>query len=61
MADDFTKSLSVIKHEHFVRMTGIEDKKELLAFIKREDNLKDAFQQRGADISESFGFGIVAS
>ena len=39
MADGLTKALSVIKHEHFVGMTGIEDKKELLAFIKREDNL----------------------
>lgn len=42
-------------------MTGIEDKKELLASIKREDDLRDAFQQREADISESFGFEIAAS
>ena len=61
VADGVTKALSVIKHEHFVGMTGIEDKKELLASIKREDDRRDAFQRRGADISETFGFGIAAS
>ena len=60
MADGLTKALSVIKHEHFVGMTGIENKKELLASIKRKDNLRDAFQQCEADISKSFGFGIAA-
>ena len=29
--------------------------------IKREDDLRDAFQQCEADISKSFGFGIAAS
>ena len=61
VADGLTKALSVIKHEYFVGMTGIEDKRELLASIKREDDLRDVFQQRGANISESFGFGIATS
>ena len=61
MADGFTKDLSIIKHEHFVGMTEMEDKKELLASIKREDDFRDAFHQRGADISKFFGFGIAAS
>ncbi len=55
------KALSVIKHEHFVGMTRIKDKKELLASIKQKYDLRDAFQQRRANISESFGFGIAAS
>ena len=53
--------MSVIEHGHFVGMTKVEDKKELLASIKREDDRRDAFQRRGADISETFGFGIAAS
>ena len=61
VTDGLTKALPVIKHEQFVRMTGIGDKKELLAYIKQEDDLGDAFQQRGADISELFGFGITMS
>ena len=44
MADGFTKGLSVIKYEHFVRIIGIKDKKELLASIKQEDDLRDACQ-----------------
>ena len=43
MTDSFTKALSVINYEHFVAMIGIEDKKELLASIKRDDDLRDAF------------------
>ena len=61
VADGLTKALSVIKHKDFVGMTGIEDKRELLASIKPEDDLRDAFQQRGANISELFEFGIAAS
>ncbi len=45
LANSLTKALLVIKHEHFVRMIGIEDKRELLVFIKRKDNFKDVFQQ----------------
>ena len=44
MADGFIKALLVIKPEHFLGMTGIENKKELLASIKQEDDLRDAFQ-----------------
>ena len=44
MANGFTKALSIIKYEHFVGMIGIEDKKELLASIKQEDDLRDTFQ-----------------
>ena len=61
MADSLTKALSVVKHEYFVGMTGIEDQRELLASIKREDDLRDAFQRRGADHSIAFGFGTDAS
>lgn len=43
VADGFTKALSVIKHKHFLGMIGIEDKKKLLAFIKQEDDFRDAF------------------
>lgn len=43
MANGFTKDLSVIKHEHFVRMIRIEDESKVLASIKLEDDLKDAF------------------
>lgn len=39
----------------------IEDKKELLVLIKRENNLRDAFQQQRTNISELFGFGITVS
>ena len=43
IADGLTKALSSAKkHDSFVRMTGIEDQKDLLASIKRE---KDALQQ----------------
>ena len=44
MADGFTKALSVTKYQHFVGMIGIEDKKELLASIKREDDLRNVCQ-----------------
>ena len=43
VANGLTKALSVIEHKHFVGITRIEDKRELLAFIKRKDDLKDAF------------------
>lgn len=43
MANSLTKALLVIKYKHFIGMTGIKDKKELLAFIKQENNIKDAF------------------
>lgn len=56
VTDGLTKALSFIKHKNFVEMTKIEDQKERLASIKREDDLKDVFQQRGANHSKAFGF-----
>lgn len=56
MANGLTKALSVVKYKDFVRMTRIEDQRDGLAFIKKEDNLRDAFQQHGADYSKAFGF-----
>ena len=43
VTNGLTKALSVIKHKHFMGMTEIEDKRELLTFIKRKDDLRDAF------------------
>ncbi len=34
MVDDLIKALSLTKHEHFMGIIDIEDKRELLAFIK---------------------------
>ena len=61
VADGLTKDLSVVKHKGFVRMTGVEDQKELLASIKREEDLGDAFQRCRADLSEAFEVGTDAS
>lgn len=44
VTDDLIKVLLVIKHKKLVKMTSIEDQKEFLTFIKREDNLRDTFQ-----------------
>lgn len=61
MVNGFIKALLVIKHEHFVKMTEIEDKKNLVASINQEDDLGDVFEQRGADISKLFVFEITTS
>ena len=61
IADGLTKALSSAqKHDSFVRMTGIEDQKDLLASIKREE---DALQQLQTDpeYSEVYGFGADAT
>ena len=61
IADGLTKALSSAqKHNSFVRMTGIEDQKDLLASIKREE---DALQQLRTDpeYSEVYGFGADAT
>lgn len=55
VADKLIKTLSIKNHKEFLGMTGMKDQKKLLAFIKREDDLRDAFQ-RGADLSKTFGF-----
>lgn len=62
IADGFTKALLLPKHEAFVGMTGLEDQKGCLAFIKKKDDLGDALRWRGADkFSEIYGFGFDAS
>lgn len=45
VADGLIKTLLIIKQEHFIGMTRIKDKKELLASIKQEDDFKNVFQQ----------------
>lgn len=60
IANSFTKFLSVIKHKHFIEIIKIENKKKLLASIKWEDDLKNAFQQQKANIYKLFGFKIAA-
>ncbi len=59
--NSLTKLLSSAqKYDSFVKMTGIEDQKDLLASIKREE---DALQQLPADpdYSEVDGFGVDAT
>ncbi len=61
VADSLTKALSCAqKHNSFVRMTGIEDQKDLLASIKREE---DTLYQLRTDpgYSEVYGFGANAT
>ncbi len=61
VADGLTKALSSTeKHDFFVRMTGIEDQKDLLASIKRKE---DALQQLRTylEYSEVYGFGADAT
>lgn len=41
-----------------MQMTGIEDKKEVLAFIKRGDDFRDSFQQSQHYFSRTFEFAI---
>ncbi len=57
VADGLTKALSSTqKHDSFVRMTGIVNRKDLLASIKREEVV---FQQLRSKpkYSEVYGFG----
>ena len=61
VADGLTKALlNAKKHDFFVRMIGIEDQKNLIACIKREE---EAFQQLQTDpgYSEVYGFGVDAT
>lgn len=57
-ADGLTKAFTAANHEAFVGMSGVEDQKDLLASIKREDDLKDALQQHrtGTDYSTAFEY-----
>lgn len=56
-ADDLTKALAAANHEAFVGMTGIENQKDILASIKKEDHLKDALQSHrtGTEYSAALG------
>lgn len=47
--DGLTKALTAANHEALVEMAGIEDQKDLLASIKKEENLRDALQQHRAE------------
>ncbi len=61
VADGLTKTLSSAqKHDSFVRMTGIEDQKDLLASMKR---VEDALKQLRTDpeYSEVYGFRADAT
>ena len=62
-ADGLTTALSIADHESFVGMTSIEDQKDLLASIKKEEDLKDALQKHrtGTEYSAAFGFGADAT
>lgn len=61
VTDRLRKAWSIIKHKGFVEIIRTEDQKELLAFIQTEDNFKEAFQQRGANLSKVFEFGTNIS
>ena len=61
VADGLTKALpSAQKHDSFVRMTGIEDQKDLLVSIEREED--DCQQpQTDTEYSEVYGYGADAT
>lgn len=59
--NNFTKALLVLKYKHYMKMIKIENKKELLAFIKWKNNFKNIFQQYKANISKLFKFEIAVS
>ena len=58
-ADGLTKPLTAANFEVFVKMTGVEDKKDLLALIEREEELKETLQQHKTetDYNAAFGYG----
>ena len=49
VADRLTKALITAKHNVFVEMTGIENQKDLLASIKKKENLWNTLQQPQTD------------
>lgn len=59
--NNFTKALSVSKYKHYMKMIKIENKNEILAFIKWENYFKNIFQQHKANMSKLFGFEIAVS
>ncbi len=61
VADSLTKALSSAqKHDSFVKMIGIQDQRDLLASIKREQNVLQRLQT-DHDWSEVYGFGVNAT
>ena len=63
VANKLTKALTTVKYNVFVEITGIENQKDLLASIKKEEDLWDAFQQPQTDFeySEVYRFGADAT
>ena len=63
VADGLTKALSSANYKTFIGMTGIEDQRDLLASIEREENRQDVLQQLRTDpeYSEVYGFGADAT
>lgn len=60
--DGLTKAFTAANHEAFVEMAGIDDQKDPLASVKKEEDLRDADQQHragGPENSEAFGYGAV--
>ncbi|MCJ1349687.1 hypothetical protein MMC31_007928, partial [Peltigera leucophlebia] len=55
-ADGLTKPLTTANFEVFVGMTGIKDKKDLLALIKKEEELRETVvqQKSGPEYSVAF-------
>lgn len=62
VVDGLTKLLSSTKHKIFIGMTGIEDQRDLLASIKKEENSQDVLQQLKTDhkYNKVYGFGADA-
>lgn len=54
--DGLTKPLTAANFEAFLSMTGIEDKEDLLARIKREKELRETIHQRKARPEYSAAF-----
>ncbi len=60
-AESLRKTLSSAqKHDSLVRMIGIEDQKDLLASIKREEDALEELQT-DPEYSEVYGFGADAT
>lgn len=56
IADGLTKALTAGKHEAHVKMTGMEDQSDLLASIRKEEELRDSLQQCRTGPENSISF-----
>lgn len=45
MANSLIKAMPVIKYENYLGMTEIKNKREVLASIKQEDDIRDIFEK----------------